>query len=322
MTKRHCCRLCAALAIAVGTIAIAGRTDEPVLPQPSAEQAKAIEALQVFPPDNPWNMRVDDLPVHPRSRVYLASIGLEANLHPDFGPVWEGVPFGIPYNVIPPDQPGVPVTFQYPDESDAGPYPIPAKPAIEGGPNSTGDRHILLVDPAGKKLYELFHAFPNADGSWRAGSGAIFDLTSNTLRPETWTSADAAGLPVFPGLVRYDEVASGEIDHALRFTVRKTRKAYLSPARHYASRDTDPSLPPMGLRVRLKADYDISRFPQEAQVVLKALKKHGMLLADNGGNWFLSGAHDPRWDMEVLATLKLVKGRDLEVVDTGPASDE
>lgn len=286
------------------------------------QQGGVLEELQVFPADNPWNSPVDKLPKHPRSETYIRTIGEDANLHPDFGTEWQGAPVGIPYVVVPPDQPKVSVQFQYEDESDKGPYPIPPDAPIEGGPNGEGDRHILMVDPANRRLYELFSAFPNPDGSWRAGSGAIFDLRSNDLRPETWTSADAAGLPIFPGLVRYDEVKTGEIDHALRFTARQTRQAYISPARHYASRSSDKDLPPMGLRVRLRADYDISKFPPEAQVILRALKKYGMFLADNGGNWFISGAPDPRWDTEALATLKRIKGRDLEVVQTGPASDE
>lgn len=285
-------------------------------------QRRALANLQVFPRDNPWNTPVDRLPKHPRSQRFLESIGEDTPLHPDFGTTWNGAPNGIPYAVIGPDQPKVPVTFQYADESDAGPYPIPPDAPIEGGPQGEGDRHVILVDPANHRLYELFAAFPNPDGSWRAGSGAIFDLRSNKTRPEGWTSADAAGLPIFPGLVRYDEVASGEIDHALRFTAKNTRQAYIAPARHFASRSNDKNLPPMGLRVRLRADYDISGFPPEAQVILRALKKYGMILADNGGNWFISGAPDPRWDTEALRTLKRVKGRDLEVVDTGPASDE
>jgi hypothetical protein len=274
--------------------------------------------LRIFPPDNPWNTDISKLPVHPRSAVYLQSIGLDANLHPDFGTVWEGAPSGIPYVVVGQDQPKVPVTFEYADESDPGPYPIPPNPPIEGGPDSEGDRHILIIDRDNHRLYELFSAYPTEKG-WRAGSGAIFDLDSNALRPAGWTSADAAGLPIFPGLVRYDEVMEkGEIKHALRFTARRTQRGYISPARHFASSSSDPNLPPMGLRVRLKADYDVSGFPRPVQVILTALKKYGLLLADNGGNWFISGAPDPRWDDEALAAIKRVKGRDLEVVDTGP----
>lgn len=269
---------------------------------------------QVLPPDNPWNQDISGLPVDPRSAALVASIGLEKSLHPDFGTTYQGVPNGIPYVIVPDTQPKVPVRFKYGDESDPGPYPIPPDAPIEGGLDGKGDRHVIVIDADTWKLYELFHAFPESDG-WRAGSGAIFDLGSNALRPQGWTSADAAGLPVFPGLVRYEEaVEQGAIRHALRFTCRRTRRAYVAPARHFASRLTDADLPPMGMRVRLKAFYDISHFPRSAQVILTALKKYGMLLADNGGDWFLSGAPDPRWKDGELATLKRVKGEDFEVV--------
>jgi hypothetical protein len=276
--------------------------------------------VEIFPPDNPWNTRVDHLPVHPESDRWIRSIGPGTKLHPDFGTVWRGAPIGIPYVVIPSDQSKVPVSFQYDDESDAGPYPIPPNPPIEGGPNADpdSDRHILMIDPKKKLLYELFQVLPNGQGGWRAGSGAIFDLSTNRVRPDGWTSADAAGLPIFPGLVRYDEVAAGAIRHALRFTVEKTQRGYIFPARHFASRSSDRSLPPMGLRVRLRKDYDISSFPKKVQVILTALKQYGMLLADNGGDWFISGAPDRRWNDDDLATLKRVKGRDLECVVTGP----
>jgi len=248
-------------------------------------------------------------------------MGLDTGLHPDFGTVWKGKPIGIPYVVVDGNQPTVPVEFLYADESDPGPYPIPADAPIEGGPNADGDRHILSVDVDNNKLYELFNAYPKDDGQgWRAGSGAVFDLTSNDLRPAGWTSADAAGLPILPGLARYDEVVGrGEITHALRFTVRQTQRAYIPPATHFASSSTDPTHPPMGLRVRLRADFDVSSFPAEVQVILNALKKYGMLLADNGADWFVSGAPDARWDDEALSTLGQVKGRDFEVVYTGEA---
>jgi len=276
--------------------------------------------VEIFPADNPWNENIADRPVHPRSRQYLESVGLTKPLHPDFGTVWNGAPTGIPYVVVDPDQQKTVVEFEYADESDPGPYPIPANPPIEGGPKAPldSDRHILMIDPKHKRLYELYQAIPLANGRWKAGSGAIFDLTSNELRPQGWTSADAAGLPIFPGLARYDEIVEqGELRHALRFTVKKTQRAYLSPARHFASRSNDPNLPPMGLRVRLKADYDITRFPRPAQVILRGLKTYGMLLADNGGDWFVSGCPDPRWNDEALNTLKRVQVRDFEAVDTG-----
>jgi hypothetical protein len=271
-----------------------------------------------FPNDNPWNQDISQLPVDPNSETLIATIGADKGLHPDFGTVWEGAPNGIPYVVVPGNQPKFTVLFdQYGNQSDHDPYPIPPNPPIEGGPNSSGDRHILMLDRDNWKLYELYAAYPYGNG-WRAGSGAIFDLKSNNLRPAGWTSADAAGLPIFPGLVRYDEVMEmGAIKHALRFTCHPTRHAYVHPARHYASELTGEHLPPMGMRVRLKANYDISTFPPPARVILTALKKYGMMLADNGGDWFISGAPDMRWNDDDLATLRRVKGRDLEVVEMG-----
>jgi hypothetical protein len=273
----------------------------------------------VFPPDNPWNQDVSGRPVDPRSDRILRRVGLDKPLHPDFGTVYGGRPNGIPYVVVPGTQPKVPVRFEYPDESDPGPYPIPPDAPIEGGPDARGDRHVLVIDRDHGKLYELFSARPVPGGrGWRAGSGAVFDLNSNALRPAGWTSADAAGLPVFPGLVRFDEVVGqGAVRHAFRFTVRRTRRGYVAPARHYASRLDDVDLPPMGMRVRLKGSYDVGRFPPQARVILRALQTHGMLLADNGGDWFLSGAPDPRWDDDDLSTLKRVKVRDFEVVAMG-----
>jgi hypothetical protein len=278
-----------------------------------------IGSVEIFPASNDWNQRIDDLPVHRHSSVWLRSIGIDKGLHPDFGTVWRGAPNGIPYVVVRPDQPKVPVAFQYADESDPGPYPIPPDAPIEGGPDAPldSDRHVIMVDPQSKRLYELFQVIRDPIVGWRAGSGAIFDLSRNHHRPLGWTSADAAGLPIFPGLVRYEEVAAGEIRHALRFTVARTQRAYIFPARHFASRSNDPNLPPMGLRVRLKADYDISKFPPSARVILTALKRYGMLLADNGSDWFISGAPNPRWSDSELATLKQIKGRDLECVHTG-----
>lgn len=298
-----------------------GGQTRPSAKNSSADKSPVLKTqfgdLEIFPPDNPWNQEISKHPVHPKSREYLESIGLEKSLHPDFGTVWEGAPNGIPFVVVGRDQKKVPINFEYKDESDPGPYPIPPDGPIEGGPKATGDRHILVLDYHNKKLYELFSAYPQGAG-WKAGSGAIFDLTSNKLRPEGWTSADAAGLPVFAGLVRHDEtIEQGEIRHALRFTVKKTQRGYIPPATHFASRSRDRNLPPMGLRVRLKADYDISKFPASAQVILKALKKYGMLLADNGGDWFLSGAPHPKWNDDEIHTLKRVKGSDFEAVLTG-----
>jgi hypothetical protein len=210
----------------------------------------------------------------------------------------------------------VPVIFQYAGESDSGPYPIPSNVQIEGGPNSTGDRHALILDRDHCILYELYYTTPNPDGSWSAGSGAIFDLHCDCLRPQTWTSADAAGLPIYPGLIRYDEVASGQITHAIRVTLPQTQKAYIWPARHYASSLTAPVYPPMGERFRLRANVDISGYDPLVQVILVALKKYGMILADNGSSWFISGTPDDRWDNNVLAQLKQLNGSDFEAVDT------
>jgi hypothetical protein len=271
----------------------------------------------IFPADNPWNQPIDKLKVHPKSEQYIRSIGANKGLHPDFGAPSNGIPSGIPFCIASKDQKRVPVKFEYPDESDPGPYPIPDDAPIEGGPKSDGDRHVLIIDPEGKKLYELFSTYKTAAG-WKAGSGAIFDLTSNRLRPAGWTSADAAGLPIFPGLVRHDEVEQGEIRHALRFTIVKSQRAYINPATHWASSSSDPNRPPMGLRLRLKADVDISHFPREDRVILQALKTYGMIVADNGGDWFITGAPDPHWDDDALHQIGKIKGHDFEAVDTGP----
>jgi len=275
--------------------------------------------VEIFPPTNPWNQDISKLPVHPQSSVWIRSIGLDKHLHPDFGTVWQGSPIGIPFVIVPPNYPKRNVPFEYADESDPGSYPLPPNPPIEGGADAPydHDRHVIMIDPQRKLLYELFQVIPDPVAGWRAGSGAIFDLSSNKVRPYGWTSADAAGLPIFPGLVRFDEVAEGEIRHALRFTVARTQRACIFPARHFASRSSDPNLPPLGLRVRLRADYDLSAFPPKVQIILRALKKYGMLLADNGSNWFVSGAPDSRWDDSELATMKQIKGGDFECVLTG-----
>ncbi|HLY93726.1 MAG TPA: hypothetical protein VKP14_02675 [Gaiellaceae bacterium] len=271
---------------------------------------------QIFPANNPWNQRVDKLPIESDSAQIIASIGRSTGLHPDFGSgLYAGEPIGIPFDVVSHATPRYRLSFEYADESDKGPYPIPKTVHIEGGRVSTGDRHALLLDKDACKLYELYALYPKGSG-WKAGSGAIWNLRSNALRPAGWTSADAAGLPIFPGLARYDEVARGVINHALRFTVARTRRAYVYPARHYASSLTDPSLPPMGLRVRLKASVDISGFPRQARIVLQALKTYGMIVADNGSNWYISGAPNPSWSNDDLHTLGRITGADFEVVDT------
>ena len=279
-----------------------------------------MHGKKVFPSDNPWNQDVSTMPVDPNSANLIASIGLNTGLHADFGTVYNGAPNGIPYVVVSGTQSLVTINFTaYGDESDPGPYPVPSNAPIEGGPNSSGDRHVLVIDRDHWKLYELGYAFPiNGGASWNADCGAAFDLNSNALRPAGWTSADAAGLPIFPGLVRYDEaVEQGQITHALRFTVQNSRRAYVYPARHFASSKTDPNLPPMGMRVRLKASFDISGFPPEVQVILRALKKYGMMVADNGSNWYISGAPDPRWSDDNLHTLGSIKGSSFEVVQMG-----
>jgi hypothetical protein len=269
-----------------------------------------------FPADNIWNTPIDELPVDANSDTYVQTIGLTKNLHPDFGAgLWNGAPIGIPYVVVPGNQPKVKITFDYPDESDTGSYPIPPNPPIEGGDSSSGDRHILIVDTNNCILYEIYAANPDSNGTWKGGSGAVFDLNSNKLRPDTWTSADAAGLPILPGLVRYDEVAKGEINHAIRFTCPQTRRAYVWPAKHYASNLTDIKYPPMGQRFRLKQSVDISSYPADEQVILKAMKKYGIILADNGSAWFISGVPDSIWNNDSLSEMKKIKGSDFEAVD-------
>jgi hypothetical protein len=286
--------------------------------QPDLGAGAGLNGRRPFPADNPWNQDISNEPVDPNSANLIASMGLNTSLHPDFGTFWNGAPNGIPYVVVSGAQTKVPITFNaYGDESDPGPYPVPADAPIEGGPSGTGDRHLLVIDRDNWKLYELYRAFPDGAG-WGADSGAVFDLSSNAQRPAGWTSADAAGLPIFPGLVRYDEVFGlKEIAHALRFTAARTRRAYVWPARHFASSSTDPNLPPMGMRVRLKASVDISGYSPAVQVILRAMKKYGMILADNGSNWYVSGAPDARWDDSELNTLKGLRGSDFEVVRMG-----
>jgi hypothetical protein len=277
--------------------------------------ATTLAGCPVFPSDNVWNQDVSHLPVDPRSASYIANINAGRQfLHADFG---SNPTYGIPFVVVPSNQPNVPINFTaYGDESDPGPYPVPGNAPVEGGSSSSGDRHVLVLQQGVCKLYEMFRAFPNGSG-WNADAGAIFDLRSNALRPAGWTSADAAGLPILPGLVRFDEVAAGQITHALRFTVSRTQRAYIHPATHWASSSTDPNLAPMGLRLRLRADFDTSHFTGEARVLLEGLKKYGMMVADNGSDWFITGATDPRWNDTDLNQLKTVPGSAFEVVQTG-----
>ena len=276
------------------------------------------EGCRLFPQTNVWNTPVDTLPLDVRSEAYIASIGPDTGVHPDFGTgLYEGMPLGIPFVHVPATQPPVAITFpDYGEESDPGPYPIPADAPVEGGSCSDSDRHVIVVQAESCTLFELYYAFPQPDGSWQASSGARFYLASNALRPAGWTSADAAGLPILPGLVRYEEVAAGVIPHALRFTAELTQEAYVWPARHQAGATTDPDVPPMGQRFRLKADFDVSGFSATNHVILQALKTYGMLLADNGSNWFLSGVPDDRWDNDDLHQLQEgVFGSDFEAVD-------
>lgn len=291
----------------------------PLVSQPGTPPPQ-IAGCNIFPSDNIWNTPVDTLPVHSNSAAYINTIGANRGLHPDFGSgVWppgSNSPIGIPFVAVPASQPMVPITFfWWPEESDDGPYPIPADAPIEGGPASDGDRHVLVVDQGSCMLYELFYAFPQGNGSWEAANGAVYDLNSHDLRPDGWTSADAAGLPILPGLVRYDEVAAGEIRHAIRFTAPQTQAAHVWPARHDASSNTGANYPPMGLRLRLRADYDLSGFSPQIQVILQAFKTYGIILADNGSAWYISGAPDARWDNDMLHEMDVVTGSDFEVVD-------
>jgi hypothetical protein len=311
----------------IGAVAVAAITaiDQPATVATPAVRGERIGSgpriggCPVFPADNAWNQPIADAPLHPDSAAIIAriqSIGGDF-LHPDFG---ENPDSGIPYVVVPPDQPLMPVTFtRYGDESDPGPYPIPADAPIEGGPSATGDRHVIVVRQGTCDVFELANAFPRAGGAqWAAGVGARFDLTSNALRPLGWTSADAAGLPIVAGLVRHDEVAAGRIEHAIRITFAQTRRGYVLPATHFASSRTDPLLPPMGLRLRLRAGYDVSALSGQARVIAEAMQRYGVIVADNGSNWFFQGAWSPGWNDDDLNQLKAISGNEFEVVDTGP----
>jgi hypothetical protein len=282
--------------VAVLFLALAGTADaHPLLGAPRCP---------IFPAANPWNQRVDRLPADPRSDAIVSAIGADEPFHPDFG-----TQYGIPFTTVSSRQKRVRVGFDYADESDKGPYPIPPGVPLEQG----SDSHALIVDRDRCRLYELFAAHRTGT-SWHAGSGAIWNLRSNKLRPKGWTSADAAGLPILPGLARWDDVKRGSIDHALRFTVSQTRDAFVFPARHAASDLSDANLPPMGLRFRLKASVDVSGLPRQARIVAVALQRYGMIVADNGSDWFVTGAPSPHWDDEQLNALKRLRGSDFEVV--------
>jgi hypothetical protein len=281
---------------------------------PAAHASPQLAGCPVFPTSSVWNKRVDKLPKHKRSKQIVKAIGANAYAHADFGSgLWDGGPIGIPVTVVDGSEPESFVDFLYDDESDEGPYPIPSDVLIEGGPGADGDRHAIIVERDSCTLYELFNLWP---APWEADSGAIWNMRSNKLRPRGWTSADAAGLPILPGLARYDEVRRGAIRHALRFTVERSRRAYVYPARHFASSFTSRNLPPMGMRFRLRSNFPIGSFPYQARVVLRALKRYGMIVADNGSSWYISGAPDERWSNDQLHTLHRVKGSDFRVVDT------
>lgn len=275
-----------------------------------------IDGCQIFPSDNVWNVSIQNLPVDARSAAYISNIGPDTGLHADFGPgTYKGAPIGIPYVKVTDAQPLVPISFYYRSESDPGPYPFPPDAPIEGGSRSKGDRHVLAINTQSCELYEAWKSYPKNDGSWTAGSGAYWNLTSNALRPLGWTSADAAGFALLPGLVRYDEVAAGAIRHAIRFTVSTTQDKYIWPATHKAGSSTDLNVVPMGQRFRLKASFNTSGFSAQTRIILDAMKVYGIIVADNGSNWFLSGVPDDRWDNNQLQELGQVHGSDFEAVD-------
>ncbi len=278
-----------------------------------------LEGCTLFPADNYWNTPVTGLAVHPQSAGWIAYMGADRSPHADFGAgLWDGGPIGIPYNVVHSSgmNPAVIGDIWYPDETDPGPYYIPDYPQIEGGPKGDGDRHVLIVDADTCELQEVYHAVPDGHGAWDIGSAAVWDLSSNLLRPDTWTSADAAGLPILPGLVRYEEAAAGAINHAIRFTAAGTANYYLWPARHVAG--SNPAAPPFGARFRLKASYTPPPgTPSEVLAIIDAMKTYGIVLADNGSNWYISGVPDSRWDNDALrAAFDTITGQDFEAVDT------
>jgi hypothetical protein len=321
--RRRAAVLLAVMVAALGGVALAAitRIDDAATVGERAERVRdpqpSIGGCPVFPADNPWNRRVDADPLRADSDAIIAtiqSIG-GTRLHPDFG---ENPDYGIPYVVVGADQPEVPIDYQaYGDESDPGPFPVPLDAPVEGGDGASGDRHVLVVRSGTCELFELYRAF-RSGGGWAADSGARFDLTSNDLRPLGWTSADAAGLPILPGLVRYDEVAAGSIDHAIRITFARTQDGYILPATHAASNRSDPTLPPMGLRLRLKSSFDVDSLTGQARVIAVAMQRYGVIVADNGSNWYFQGAPSSAWDDDDLGQLKSVSGDWFEVVDTGP----
>ena len=312
----------AAAVVAAGGAALVA-TAAPSLSQPATVHELAdrlrpppptIGGCDVFSADNAWNTPIDGAPVHADSAAIIARVAT-SRLHPDFG---ENPAYGIPYVVVPPDQPRVPITYTaYGDESDPGPFPVPPGAPVEGGAAADGDRHVLVLQQGTCELFELYRAF-RAGGGWQADAGARFDLRSNALRPLGWTSADAAGLPILPGLVRHEEVAAGEIRHAIRVTFSGTRRAYVLPATHFASSSTDRSLPAMGMRLRLRGDFDVGSLTGQARVIATAMQRYGLIVADNGSNWYFQGAPSTGWDDDDLGQFKAIPGSAFEVVDTGP----
>jgi hypothetical protein len=301
-----------ALALAPGLSASAARRHSTA--HQRARSGPREYSCPVLPADNALNRDIAAAPVDPNSASYVASIGPSLHLHADFG---TNPSYGIPFAVVGRTQPKVPIEFsEYGEQSDPGPYPIPPNAPVEGA-GEAGDRHVLVVQKGSCRLYELYNA-QRSSGGWRAGSGAAFNLRSNALRPEGWTSADAAGLPIFPLLARYRELHAGRIAHALRVTVTKTQRGYIHPATHFASSSSDPALPPMGLRLRLKSSFSLAGYHGQALVILQALKRYGLIVADNGSSWFITGAPDPGWNDEDLNQLKTVPGSEFEAVQSGP----
>jgi hypothetical protein len=305
-------------------IATSSNTNGGVVSTPmTTGSVPTIGGCPVFPADNPWNTRVDDTtkyPVHAMWPTYMTTMNLSTQLHPDWGD-WSTDHYGIPWQTVPATQPTVPMTFEYSDESDPGPYPFPPTARVEGGAGSGGDMHVLVVLMGDCSLYETYSSRFVGPG-WSCGSGAKFDLASNALRTDGWTSADAAGLPILPGLVKVSEVTAGAVNHAIRFTMDRTQQAYIHPAVHAAGKN-DTTLPPMGLRLRLKASFDLGAFGGASKIVLTAMKEYGIILADNGSDWYMSGDSDDAWSplMDALVTdLAKVQGSDFEAVETGPIS--
>ncbi len=309
-------RRAALIALVAGVVTSCVAPGSPGLGHAAPVDGGAVGACPMFPADSFWHANVSTLPMASQSAAWVSSIGASAHVHADFGSgTWDGGPIGIPWTSVGAGQPKVPVSFDYADESDPGPYPIPSDAPIEGGPASTGDRHVLVVDTSTCNLYELYDAHPSPT-SWHAGSGAEWNLRSDALRPAGWTSADAAGLAILPGLVTYDEAASGHIDHAIRFTAPVTQTSFIWPARHEAGSSANPSLPPMGAWFRLRPDYDTSHLTGAALVIAQAMKTYGVILADNGSSWYISGSPDDRWDNDDLHELDAIKGSDFQAVDS------